>query len=568
MKFCTECGSPLNGSTNFCPNCGCNLKNITKNNENNDTISKNTLTNTGTLILDKDVIQNEINSNLENDFDQKDEYIPDSSEIRNDYIPQSEDIHNDEYDNGYYDDEYYDDEYYEDEYYDDEYYDNEDISEQSETTNNKETSIQNLLNEKLDFLKDKRNKTIAIAVAAIIIVGVIFPFTYKQINSPSKIASKFEKAIDNKDAKALAKISDSVNGDLEITEETVQPFIDYCSENTDYTENIKKQILEQSKKPAKLSDGESQTDAVVLAESGGLFNRAVISIKPLVVNIESAAKGATVSISGKNLGTISDANVSQKFGPIVPGKHKLVGSFESSFAGNITEESDLDLIIQSEDSYPLFNDHKSVNIKGNDPEAIIYVDGKSSNIKIRDAESFFPVTEKTELYAIGDKDGKKLESPKIKVKKQKYIQLNTNGKASVDSDIDFESNGTPIMNRTVAEGLLKNSAQSFFNKIPNAVNNNDPTLLGDYIIKGSDLEDDIKDFIENHNEDGNRLSISGFKYTFKFNGDLSAGTLNANESYNVQSSNGESKTENFKYIYDFKYNKNLNSYQFSSRREE
>lgn len=589
MKFCTECGSPLNGSTNFCPNCGCNLKNITTKTENNTMdieylgnqdesdssintkkSNQNTLTNSGTLVLDKNDIQNAINANNEETFDEIDEYIPDSSQLKENYTSDSPSTYSDEKYDDDYDDGYIDDDGY---YDDDEYYDDEDgyVSEEEypEDSKQKIADIKNSLTDKLGFLKNKKNRTIAIAVAAIIGVLAVSTFTYKQMNSPNRVATKFEKAIDNKDAKALSKIAASVNTDLEITEESVQPFIDYCSENSSYSSDIKNKIKEQVKNPASLSNGESQSDAVVLAKSGGLLNKAVISIKPLNLNIESTGKGATVTVSGKNLGTISEANKEQKIGPVVPGKHKLVGSFDSSFAGTVSEESDVNLIAQTTDVFPLFKNNKSVQIKGNDPEAIIYIDGKSSNIKVKDAENFFPVTEETELYAVGDKDGKKQESPKVKVKKQKYIQLNTNGKASVDSSVDLESgDGTPIMTNTNANAMLNVNYRALIDSTLTAVTAKDPSLLYDHILKDSNLIDDVKDFVEEYHEDGKTLYLKDYNYTnVKFNKDLTKGTFDSTEIYNIQGTDNKPTTKTFKYVYEFEYNKSLNKYQFTNRNE-
>lgn len=581
MKFCTKCGADLSGSKNFCPNCGYDLRTVeSKNNDsvdieyignqdedvpqkNNSSNKSKTLTNQGTLVLDKNDIQSALdnkNDYMEKEYQFEDENIDNSTSDNNSNEPYIEEVYDDGYiDDGYYENnEYYDDEYYDEPTNDNEYYDDSSNSNYSKNNN----TLKNNLN-KVDFLKDKKNQLIIGIIVGILVIFGISTFTYGKINSPEKVVSKFEKAIDNNDSKSLAKIADCYDENLEINEESLQPFIDYCSSNPEYASNIKDNLKSQIKNPSSLKDASSQSDAIALAETGGIFNKAVISIKPMTMTVKSDAKGASVSISGKDYGTINEVDKEVQISPIVPGKHKITASFNSDFA-NVTEDSEVDIITDDSDTVSLFTKYKAVQIKGNDTNAIVFLDGKSTGMTIKDATNFFPVTESSELYAEIEKDGKTLQSPKVKVKKQKYIQLNVNGKASSNSDDETsESGADPIMNKTIAEQKLKELIKMFVEKIPTAVSANDPSLLWDYITKDGDVNKEIKSLIKKYSKDNNTLSYQNHSFSFNFNPDLASGTVNLKTTYLIIDKDGKRETKNINNTYSFEYDESSQNYKFT-----
>ena len=74
MKFCTKCGNKLSDSMKFCNKCGAKVKSVDKDTENNsDTEDKKDIPNSKnnidkTIILDAPKIKKEINTNLDENF--------------------------------------------------------------------------------------------------------------------------------------------------------------------------------------------------------------------------------------------------------------------------------------------------------------------------------------------------------------------------------------------------------------------------------------------------------------------------------------------------------------------
>ena len=253
------------------------------------------------------------------------------------------------------------------------------------------------------------------SLAASGIVLVVLFGGYKvgeSLTSKERLIEKFESALLEKDANAVAKLLSSNDKKVAFDEKSVKGFMDYFKENpdeiNDLMENLKAQseFVEQSEKlkgneMAELAEDLFLDEGLVNLEKDGkmlFYDKYELNIDPIYVDLSTNYKDTNLYIDGEKVGTATEPDLKKTYGPFVPGIHKIKADLKTDFA-ELTKEEEVTLLnAGNKESVSINLDGQNVivdlGVNGERVKGVsgkLFMNGKDVNVNPFTTPSFGPV---------------------------------------------------------------------------------------------------------------------------------------------------------------------------------
>lgn len=398
---------------------------------------------------------------------------------------------------------------------------------------------------------------IGVTIAAVLLIGIFI--AGNSLSKPSKVVSKFEKAVASDNKADLINVLYCDDNRLEINEKSISPLLSYFKDNPSYLNTVIKNLNNEAIRSEQTNglpgiSGKNNQSILTLTYTGKkflFFPTYKIGIEPAFIQVKAGIKDVTFSLNSTEIGKSDTDNYSKEFGPFIPGKYKLLANYKGKYV-TLSEPHDVDLVTASngKTSIDIFTNLNYIKVKGEYPDAELFVNGKDAGIKIADAQNFGPLNSSTKVYATFNKDGKTLKSSEYTV---------SQGDTSI------------YLSFTEAENRVKNMDMQIHDLIywytyyfTQAVNTNNFSTVEYCIYPGSKLYDEQKSYIPNTYNQGIKETIMSFNITSSnLNDDNMTGTVTTEEVYNIDNK-GSSSVKTFKYKYTFRYNEAKGTYQLES----
>ncbi|MGI6832997.1 zinc ribbon domain-containing protein [Bacillus paralicheniformis] len=162
------------------------------------------------------------------------------------------------------------------------------------------------------------------AIAACLILLFAGYKTGEALTSKEKLISDFEAALDQKDAKKAAKLLQSSDVDLAVTEKNVKPLLDYLKEHPDE----EKELISSLKSGA----GHPLMTIEKKGRRFWIYDNYVLNTAPVYLTVKTNYKDTGLFVNGEKVITTEKENFEKKIGPFVPGIYEVKAKLKSGIA--------------------------------------------------------------------------------------------------------------------------------------------------------------------------------------------------------------------------------------------
>lgn len=435
------------------------------------------------------------------------------------------------------------------------------IAHSNETSNLKQNLSETSSVKKIGF----KPKKIHFIILGIILLTISISFgtilTLKLSNTPSKMISKFQNAIIEKDTLTLSKLITCKDSRLEITEENVNSLLNLFESNPALINETVSKFTNQGIQIESFGTSKIESYDFIgldIKKSNFLYSTYTINVSPIFITLNGPSKDIILNLNDTEMYKSTTDNFQEKIGPIMPGNYILKSNFESGeYKADYTEN--ITLINPSEEYiFNILPGYTVPKFECNYNEATIFIDGFDTKIKVKDADSLGPVKEYAEIYAgfTNEKGTFKTNTTSI----SSYFNtatLNFDNNTFIEANIS--SNDSSIKDDIEAEihALLDNYLYNF----ASAVTYGEFSRISEYLYPSSSLYDTQKNLINTLSKDGIIEEFVSSKYSnFKFDSSNNSGTISVEEIFKVGKSYGDLKEETYNWTYSFKYNPETKSF--------
>ncbi len=251
----------------------------------------------------------------------------------------------------------------------------------------------------------KKQKIIVSSITGLVVMLVTAFLLISYFLDQSRTISAFEKAVKEKDANELISLLETTDENLELTEETVKPFITWLSDNPDELREIVADLEEQGEvydKKGELSasnsDSSEATSIVLLKKEDkflGIFNRYHLEISPVYLELSAPYAGTVFYVNEEEVGTLEAAEEVLTVGPYLPGPHSVKAVLVEDYI-DIESNKDVDLIPGDSSNYLYFDMEAaevyiSTDLGPLNTSAELLVNNEPIEWKLSEDEAFGPV---------------------------------------------------------------------------------------------------------------------------------------------------------------------------------
>ena len=232
-------------------------------------------------------------------------------------------------------------------------------------------------------LSKKQKITIISLLSAVAIILVSY-FVLKSVTDPEKMLTRFEKAIEEKDEKALMDLLSSGSPEVALEKKHVTAFLNFVGQETDMKNYLVESLKDDLKALQKGEDGSLGTFYLKLEKDGKkflLFDNYKLSLQPVNLVLTSNYANTNFYFNNEKVGTINEAYEEITYGPILPGVYKVKAELEGQFA-SATSEAELNVYDNfygdSNIYVNLSLDVDSLEVYTNFTDVEIFINGKSA----------------------------------------------------------------------------------------------------------------------------------------------------------------------------------------------
>lgn len=245
----------------------------------------------------------------------------------------------------------------------------------------------------IDIDAQKKIKTIAIALAVVLVVVFTAYKIGESMTSKDKIANNFINMLTEKNTAELSKILKSSDPRMEVTEEGLIPLMEYLDENPSYfdrlVESIEGDKIEKGKRDGSVfsKDKEEESNNIIFLKKKGkkylLYDNYEFVIQPFFVKLSTNYKDAVIYMNDKELDKADNENFSKEYGPFLPGKHTVKSVYTGEYA-TIESMANINLISNNYNAndkvvyQDLYLDGKYVYIETNYYDGKVMINGENS----------------------------------------------------------------------------------------------------------------------------------------------------------------------------------------------
>lgn len=372
-----------------------------------------------------------------------------------------------------------------------------------------------------------KNKVIFVIIAALAIILMGTHFFIQQSIDPYKQLSNADRAFVAKDSKAFLSYF-SMHEEVITDDESFYEFI----KKEDWTNSISPAIKEMIRSIEKgtysspIQDQEGNNLISVVDEKYLLFYKKIkVQLEPIKVTASSSVPNAEVTLPNDETITLAEGS-DTSLGSFTPGVHTfnvLVTDdiFEQTYERNDT------IIGDGSNAYELvfdFSDQK-IDVTSDYDDAIIWIDGKSTKKTAEQIKLYNVPTDGTvKLQAIANVDGKEKKSEIVAVENTEVHLAFSDVQAKIKAEEVAKEKKQAMEDFAYEyEDSARQMYYDFRNSYYSALTNGDFSYVSDYFADGTQLKDDYREFVLEHND----FDFS-YDYDFISNDISSIETVNEN----------------------------------------
>lgn len=280
-------------------------------------------------------------------------------------------------------------------------------------------------NENKHIFKKKEVIISAVAVVAVLVIGIVGFTVVSSANKPAKVVEKFRAAVDKGDTKELKKLLYYKDDSLEIDTESVESMIKLFENNPslfkDVMSDLNNDILFANTITYKGSTARLECDelfALTVKNKNTLFTKYAIMVQPIYINIDSNITEAQIYLGDKKLEKFDKAE--NTIGPFLPGELAVTLKAKDITDKKIEEtltvnSSYFDYYNESYAELEFFKDYDSYEIYTNVDDAKIYVNGTDTGVTVKEASNKVgPILEDDVVQLVYSVDGVKYKTSEAK----------------------------------------------------------------------------------------------------------------------------------------------------------
>jgi len=227
------------------------------------------------------------------------------------------------------------------------------------------------------------------------------------LTSESRLIEKFENALNENDAKAVAKLLTSNDKKVKINETSVKGLLKYYKENPEEIRDTIDTLETQSKvlrtenpmEELELEDllNEFAGDSLVNLEKDGkflLYDNYQLNIDPVYLELGTNYKDTSLFVDGKEVGKADKPEYVSTFGPFLPGYHKIEAKLKTDFIDlAVEEEVFLNEMNEKQNEYVEIDaDEVTVSLpEGMEGSVSLLINGKDVGVNPLENPTFGPV---------------------------------------------------------------------------------------------------------------------------------------------------------------------------------
>ncbi|WP_017470995.1 zinc ribbon domain-containing protein [Amphibacillus jilinensis] len=194
----------------------------------------------------------------------------------------------------------------------------------------------------------KKQKVIGFSLIAIIIFSIVIYQISQHFMSVERLINRFETAITERDADALASMLTTNNQDLEIDADRIEPLFEYLEQY-----EMRASTLAENLRTKYNGELEGDLDDFfpfdIEEDSMFLFNHYQIVVEPFTIDVYANYADTAIQLNGETVATTDQEYQTVEIGPLLPGLYFLEAEFESEFA-YLTDTRELELFTNNQDT--------------------------------------------------------------------------------------------------------------------------------------------------------------------------------------------------------------------------
>lgn len=232
------------------------------------------------------------------------------------------------------------------------------------------------------FTKKQKIGIILIAVLVVLVSGG-FAFANNYYSRENQV-SRYIEVINTGDAAKIAKVVSTEDLNFELTEESLQPYADYVSEDKEYIRLLTSRMEDEYAAADSFNEIYLKQEGKVLF----FFDHYELIINPVYAELSTNMKEAVITLNGEDIGTADRSDYSQKVGPLSPGKYIFASAVEQ-YGTPLANEQEIYFIGENDSSYiDLSLSGVNVEITSNIPDGKVYLNDKEIG-ELKDGEGVF-----------------------------------------------------------------------------------------------------------------------------------------------------------------------------------
>lgn len=209
--------------------------------------------------------------------------------------------------------------------------------------------------------KRRSKKILFIIVPVLVLVAVlsVFFFIAKGKFTPENTVASFEESVEQEDAGMLADLLTPAHDSLEITEENTALFITYLKDHPTAYEELLSRLhnqVEFIKSTPEKSNGTAYLDdmygTVNIRQDGKewlLFDGYQLQVVPAFIKLNTANKDVQLLINGEVVGTSTEEDFTDTYGPFMPGAYEAMANFKNDYS-QVEEKVEIELFTMRQDT--------------------------------------------------------------------------------------------------------------------------------------------------------------------------------------------------------------------------
>lgn len=242
-----------------------------------------------------------------------------------------------------------------------------------------------------------KQKIIVASVAAIVLLVFGGYQIGASITNPERLINRFEEALQEQDANALASLLESSDSRLEITSAGVENLLEVIAASPSsqpyYVDTLRSQA-----EAFKNNDSVYGDTIFTLKKEGKsaiFYDRYIIEVTPFYFSVSTNMVDTEIAFGDEVIAISDQDDYSKEHGPVLPGVYQLTATYQNEFA-TLETTNQLSLLNPYDQDYhvnlPLHGDYISLNTEYGDLALEIEFFINDDAITVEQEETFGPVS--------------------------------------------------------------------------------------------------------------------------------------------------------------------------------